>query len=61
MAEARYNLDQTIIRAPSDGHVTQALLQPGPYAVAMPLRPVMAFIPAQDRRIPAVFLPTSFL
>lgn len=61
LAEARYNLDQTIIRAPSDGYVTQVLLQPGTYAVAMPLRPVMVFIPAQDRRITAVFRQNSFL
>lgn len=61
LAEARYNLEQTIIRAPSDGYVTQVLLQPGTYAVAMPLRPVMVFIPMQDRKIIAVFRQNSFL
>lgn len=47
LAEAKYNLDQTVIRAPSNGYVTQVLIRPGTYAAALPLRPVMVFIPEQ--------------
>ncbi|MGL5759271.1 HlyD family secretion protein [Plesiomonas sp.] len=61
LAEARYNLEQTVVRAPNNGYVTQVLLQPGTYAVSMPLRPVMVFIPEQDRKITAVFRQNSFL
>ncbi|STI82036.1 HlyD-family secretion protein [Escherichia coli] len=32
LAEAKYNLEQTIVRAPSDGYVTQVLIRPGTYA-----------------------------
>ena len=41
---ARWNLDQTTVRAPTDGFVTQLLLRPGMMAVSLPLRPVMTFI-----------------
>lgn len=40
---AEYNLEQTITRAPTDGHVIQIALRPGMQAVNMPLRPVMIF------------------
>ena len=43
LAEAKYNLEQTIVRAPSDGYVTQVLIRPGTYAASLPLRPVMVF------------------
>lgn len=43
LSEAKYNLDQTIVRAPSDGYATQVLIRPGTYAAALPLRPVMVF------------------
>ena len=61
LAEAKYNLDQTIIRAPSDGYVTQVLIRPGTYAAALPLRPVMVFIPKQKRQIVAQFRQNSLL
>lgn len=47
LAEAKYNLDQTTVRAPSDGYITQVLIRPGTYAASLPLRPVMVFIPEQ--------------
>ena len=40
---AEYNLERTIVRAPSDGHVVQIALRPGMQAVNIPLRPVMIF------------------
>lgn len=61
LTEAKYNLDQTIIRAPSDGYATQVLIRPGTYAAALPLRPVMVFIPDQKRQIVAQFRQNSLL
>ncbi|MGB7801674.1 HlyD family secretion protein [Buttiauxella sp.] len=61
LAEAKYNLNQTIVRAPSDGYVTQVLIRPGTYAAALPLRPVMVFIPQQKRQIVAQFRQNSLL
>ncbi|MEM6049274.1 HlyD family secretion protein [Erwinia sp. P7711] len=61
LAEARYNLEQTVVRAPGDGYVTQVLIRPGTYAAALPLRPVMIFIPAQKRQIIAQFRENSLL
>ncbi|MCU8649596.1 HlyD family secretion protein, partial [Escherichia coli] len=60
-AEAKYNLEQTIVRAPSDGYVTQVLIRPGTYAASLPLRPVMVFIPDQKRQIVAQFRQNSLL
>lgn len=59
--EAKYNLEQTVVRAPSDGYVTQVLIRPGSYAAALPLRPVMVFIPEQKRQIVAQFRQNSLL
>ncbi|WP_260514465.1 HlyD family secretion protein [Serratia fonticola] len=61
LTEAKYNLEQTVVRAPSDGYVTQVLIRPGTYAAALPLRPVMVFIPQQKRQIIAQFRQNSLL
>ncbi len=61
LTEAKYNLDQTVVRAPSNGYVTQVLIRPGTYAAALPLRPVMVFIPQQKRQIVAQFRQNSLL
>ena len=61
LAEAKYNLEQTIVRAPSNGYVTQVLIRPGTYAAALPMRPVMVFIPDQKRQIIAQFRQNSLL
>ncbi|MEG1422380.1 MAG: HlyD family secretion protein [Citrobacter sp.] len=61
LAEARYNLQQTVVRAPSDGYATQVLIRPGTFAAALPLRPVMVFIPKQKRQIVAQFRQNSLL
>jgi len=44
LADAQYDLDQTVMRAPATGFVTQVALRPGMYVVPAPLRPVMAFV-----------------
>lgn len=61
LTEAKFNLDQTVIRAPSDGFATQVLIRPGTYAAALPLRPVMVFVPEQKRQIVAQFRQNSLL
>ena len=45
---ARYNLDQTIVRAPADGYVTNVALRTGARVANLPLAPVMAFIDTSD-------------
>jgi multidrug resistance efflux pump len=57
LADAQYDLDQTVVRAPTSGFVTQVALRPGMYTVAAPLRPVMIFIhdTPQDRNLAAAF------
>lgn len=56
---ARYELDQTVVRAPTDGVVVQLFLRPGMYAVPMPLRPVMVFLHAEPPQFVAAFLQNS--
>ncbi len=56
---ARYNLEQTVVRAPTDGSVVQMFLRPGMYVVPMPLRPVMVFLHREDTTFAAAFLQNS--
>ena len=41
LATANFELEQTVVRAPTDGYVTQVALRPGMRAVSLPLLPVM--------------------
>ncbi|MGB2247194.1 MAG: HlyD family secretion protein [Alcanivorax sediminis] len=61
LEEARFNLDNTVIRAPTDGFVTQLAVKPGMMAVPLPLKPVANFISHQDRRYVAAFRQQSLL
>ena len=45
---AKYNLDQTVVRAPSDGYVTNLGLMKGARVANLPLSPVMAFIDTSE-------------
>jgi multidrug resistance efflux pump len=57
LEQAEYNnLAQTVVRAPTDGFVTQLTLRPGMMTVPMPLRPVMIFVHAEERVLGAGFL-----
>ncbi|KAA1177230.1 HlyD family secretion protein [Rhizobium tropici] len=56
---ALYELDETTVRAPSDGYVTQVFLRPGMMANPLPLRPVMVFINSDDRMLAAAFIQNS--
>ena len=56
---ARYDLDQTVMRAPTDGVVVQLFLRPGMYAVPMPMRPVMVFMHKEAPSFAGAFLQNS--
>lgn len=45
---AKYNLEQTIVRAPADGYVTNVALRKGARVANLPLAPVMAFIDTSE-------------
>lgn len=49
LADANYDLEQTVTTAPSAGFVTQLALRPGVYVVPAPLRPAMIFINTEER------------
>jgi multidrug resistance efflux pump len=49
LEEAQWQLDNTIVHAPSRGYVTQLAVSPGVMAASIPLRPVMIFIPLEER------------
>ncbi|HEX4409673.1 MAG TPA: efflux RND transporter periplasmic adaptor subunit [Xanthobacteraceae bacterium] len=48
LAGAQYNLDQTTVRAPADGYVTNLALRKGARVTNLPLSPVMAFIDTSE-------------
>jgi multidrug resistance efflux pump len=57
LADAQFDLDQTIVRAPTGGFVTQLALRPGVYVVPAPFRPAMIFVndSQRDRTLAAAF------
>lgn len=57
LADAQYDLDQTTVRAPTGGFVTELALRPGVYVVPAPFRPAMIFIndSSKDRALVAAF------
>ena len=57
----RWELEKTVVTAPTDGMVTQLLLRPGMMAVPLPLKPAMVFVHAEPARLVASFLQNSFL
>jgi len=61
LADAQYDLDQTVTRAPGAGFVTQVALRPGMYVVPVPLRPAMVFVNTdkRDRDLGAAFQQNS--
>ena len=61
LADAQYDLDQTVVRAPSEGFVTQVALRPGVYVVPAPLRPAMVFVNTNkgDQELGAAFQQNS--
>ncbi|WP_028773188.1 HlyD family secretion protein [Shewanella waksmanii] len=59
--KALFDLEQTVVRAPADGMVTQMLLRPGIIAVPMPLRSLVSFIPDEERYFAGAFWQNSLL
>src|SRR5262249_12837332 len=61
LADAQWDLDQTVTRAPAAGFVTQVALRPGVYVVPAPLRPVMVFVNTdkRDQQFTAAFQQNS--
>ncbi len=59
LAAAEFDLEQTTIRAPTDGMVTQMILRPGMIAVPAPLRPTMIFVHKDKYRLVASFVQNS--
>src|SRR6516165_8896444 len=57
LADAQFDLDQTIVRAPTGGFVTELALRPGVYVVPAPFRPAMIFVndSQRDRKFAAAF------
>ncbi|OBT09484.1 hypothetical protein A9264_14695 [Vibrio sp. UCD-FRSSP16_10] len=56
---AQFNLDETVIRAPTNGYVTQLILRPGQMAVPLPIAPSMVFIHAEEHDYVAAFRQNS--
>jgi multidrug efflux pump subunit AcrA (membrane-fusion protein) len=48
LANARFNLDNTVVRAPADGYVTNVALRVGARVAAAPIASVLAFIEDGD-------------
>jgi multidrug resistance efflux pump len=55
LANARFSLSETNVKAESDGYVAQIRLRPGALAVPMPFSPLMTFVHDQDRFLLAGF------
>ena len=49
LANARYELSETDVRAEGDGYLAQVRLRPGALAVPMPFSPLMTFVHDKDR------------
>jgi len=61
LENAQYELDNTTVRAPSNGFVTHVSLRPGMMASRLPLRPSMVFIPQEGHYFAAWMRQNSLL
>ncbi|MBF0751015.1 MULTISPECIES: HlyD family secretion protein [unclassified Pasteurella] len=61
LERAEFDLESTIVRAPSDGYISQQFLQEGMMAGRLAIRPVMTFIGEQKRQFVAAFRQNSLL
>jgi len=55
LANARFELSETEVRAEGEGYVAQVRLRPGALAVSMPFSPLMTFVHDEDRFLLAGF------
>ena len=51
----RWDLEQTVVRAPSDGYATYVALRPGQMATPLPLTAPLVFVPKEKRVLIATF------
>ncbi len=61
LEQARYDVERTVVRAPTAGYVSQLILRPGMMAVTLPLRPVMVFVHDEHAPMVAAFRQNSAL
>ncbi len=61
LEQARYDVERTVVRAPTAGYVSQLILRPGMMAVTLPLRPVMVFVHDEQSPMVAAFRQNSAL
>ncbi|MEL7364909.1 MAG: HlyD family secretion protein [Pseudomonadota bacterium] len=59
LRQAEFDLEQTVVRAPTDGFATQLALRPGVMAVPLPLAPVMTFVHSEELYYTAAFRQNS--
>ncbi len=59
LRQAEFNLEQTVVVAPTDGFATQLALRPGVMAVPLPLSPVMTFVHTEEKFYTAAFRQNS--
>jgi len=55
LEKARYDLDQTSVRAPTDGYVPQVVLRPGTMATATRLVPLMMYVVGERPTLVATY------
>jgi multidrug resistance efflux pump len=55
LEKARWDLDQTVVRAPADGYVPQVTLRPGQMAVALPFKALMVFVSTEEPTLIGTF------
>jgi multidrug resistance efflux pump len=55
LEKAQWDLEQTVVRAPTDGYVPQQLLRPGMMAVPLPVKPLMMFVVNEKPTLVASF------
>jgi multidrug resistance efflux pump len=51
LAQAKWELEQTVIYAPADGYAINLQVREGSFAAALPLRPVMTFVEVESQVI----------
>jgi multidrug resistance efflux pump len=61
VAIAQYELNQTTVKAPGKGYVTQVSVRPGMRAVSLPLMPLMIFVPEEKKYLIGWFRQNSLL
>lgn len=59
LRKAEFDLEQTVVRAPTDGFSTQLALRPGVMAVPLPLALVMTFVHTEEKIYTAAFRQNS--